>query len=205
MLSRLKIIIDVLFALLIFTLFQFLPKPDIDNFDASSIYKAFSESATNFSVIGIGIALILIYWAQNNLVINNLTKTNNLHSTLSILSVFSLMMYLYFVRLDVEFANVTLLIRMQSITLAVSGFLNIIAWYFATKDNLLDSTKVDVEVEKEQVYLKLLPEPIVAFISIFIAGYGSTIWTLSWLLIIPVGYLLKKYRMHLLNSILKTK
>ena len=44
------------------------------------------------------------------------------------------------------------------------------------------------------MYLKYLPEPIVSVLTLPLAYFGPLVWTLGWLLLIPVGWGLKKYR-----------
>lgn len=191
-LIRLQVVIDVLFALLIFTLFQFLPRPEIDNFTKDTIVEAFLSRGLNFLVIGVGITLVLMYWNQNNMQFGNLERTDGKHATLSILSIFCLMLYLYFVRLDVELDGVVFALQMESVTLALSGFLSIYSWHYAIKKDLV-SNKLK-EIDQNIVYYKLMPEPIVALLSLPFATFGADIWTLSWLLLVPVGWGLKKYR-----------
>jgi len=191
-LLRLQVIIDVLFALLIFTLFQFMPRPDVDNFTRETMVEAFANSYMNYLLIVVGIILILIYWNQNNLQFGNLNRTDGKHATISLLSVFCLMLYLYFVRLDVELDGVTLALHLESVSLALSGFLGIYSWHYAIKKGLVNDKLT--RVEQDSVYLKLMPEPIVAAMTFPFAVFGPKIWTLSWLLLIPVTWLLKKYR-----------
>jgi hypothetical protein len=49
-------------------------------------------------------------------------------------------------------------------------------------------------LERDQVYLKLMPEPITAILTIPFASIGPNYWTFSWLLLIPVSWILKKIR-----------
>ncbi len=194
-LIRLQVVIDVLFALLIFTLFQFLPRPDVDHFTKETMVEALTNSYMNYLLIAVGIILILIYWNQNNMQFGNLERTDGTHATISILSIFSLMLYLYFVRLDMELGGAVLALQMESVTLSLSGFLSIYSWHYAIKKGLV-SDKV-TRLEQNTVYLKLMPEPVVAVLTLPFAIFGPDIWTLAWLLLIPVSWLLKKYRHHL--------
>jgi hypothetical protein len=194
-LIRLQTVIDVLFALLLFTLFQFMPRPEVDNFTRETMVEAFAQSYTNYLVIIVGIVLILMYWNQNNMMFGNLGRSDGRHATISILSIFSLMLYLYFVRLDMELDGAILALQMESITLALSGFLSIYSWHYAIKNKLISD--IVTRTEQDSVYLKLLPEPIVALLTLPLATFGADIWTLGWLLLIPVGWLLKRYRVHL--------
>jgi hypothetical protein len=191
-LFRLAVIIDVLYALMIYKLFTFMPNPDIDHFDREELYKVLTESYLNYTVIFIGLVLVILYWGMSNLQFGNLKRTDGIHSTLSILQVFTLMLYIYFVRLDAQFGGEVLLMQMQSLFLALAGLLSVWSWHYALKNNLVSDAPS--KLEKETTYMKLMPEPIVALLTIPFAYFGPGIWTLSWLLLIPVGWILKKYR-----------
>lgn len=194
-LIRLQNVIDVLFALLIFTLFQFMPRPEVDHFTSETMVQAFADSYMNYLVIAVGIVLILIYWNQNNMLFGNLVRTDGKHSTISILSVFCLMLYLYFVRLDMELDGAVLALQLESVSLALAGILSIFSWHYAIKHKLVSENLS--RADQDSAYLKLLPEPIVAAITFPFAVMGPDIWTLAWLLLIPVTWLVKKYRHHL--------
>ena len=195
-LLRLAVIIDVLYALIIYKLFLFLPRPEVDGFTKDDLVEVLSTSYLNYLVMFVGFVLVLIYWGQSNLMFGNLRRTDGKHSVLSLLQVITLMIYLYFVRLDVEFDGAVIALQMESVFLAISGFIGIWSWHYAIKNNL-NSEHVDLK-EQNQVYLKIMPEPIVSVLSFPFAVFGPDIWTLSWLMLIPVGYILKRYRKRLL-------
>ncbi|MCK5337878.1 MAG: hypothetical protein KAJ50_03665, partial [Bacteroidales bacterium] len=136
-LIRLEVMIDVLFALMIYKLFTFMPNPDIDGFGRDELYKVLTESYLNYTVIFIGLVLVIIYWGMNNLQFGNLDRTDGKHATLSILQVFSLMLYIYFVRLDAQFEGEVFLMQLQSTFLALAGFLSVASWYYAIKNGLV--------------------------------------------------------------------
>ena len=58
-LFRLEVLIDVLFALMIFKLFTFMPNPEIDGFGREELYSVLSESYLNYTVILIGLLLVI--------------------------------------------------------------------------------------------------------------------------------------------------
>ena len=134
---RLSVLIDVLYALMIYKLFTLMPNPEVDGFGRDEIYEVLTESYLNYTVIFIGIVLIILYWGLSNRLFGNLKHTNGRHSTLSILQIFTLMLYIYFVRLDAEFPGETSLMVMQSIFLAIAGFLSVYSWHYALKNNLV--------------------------------------------------------------------
>ena len=191
-LLRLAIIIDVLYALIIYKLFLFLPRPDVDGFTKDDLVGVLSNSYLNYMVMFVGFVLVLIYWGQSNLQFGNLERTDGKHATLSLLQVITLMIYLYFVRLDVELDGAVIALQMESIFLAISGFFAIWSWHYAIKNSLI--SKNLTKEDQGNVYLKLMPEPIVSVLSFPFAAFGADVWTLSWLLLIPVGYILKRIR-----------
>lgn len=191
-LQRVSIIVDVLFALMIFRLFTLMPNPTLDGFDRSNVTDVLLTSYLNYAAIGVGLVLTLLYWGLNNVVFNNLKRTNPLHSVLTIVQVFLLMLYLYFVKLDLEMDSPLVILIAQSVSLALAGFAALLAWYYANRNNLV-SKKLTTE-ELDKIYLKIMPEPIVSVLTIPFAWFGPGIWTASWLLLIPVGMLSKYLR-----------
>jgi uncharacterized membrane protein len=186
-LIRLEMIIDVLFALMIYKLFAFMPSPEADGFDINELLDVVSQSYLNYTVIAIGLVLVIRYWGMNNLQFGNLERTDGWHATLSILQVFTLMLYLYFVRLDVQFENHVTLMQLQSLFLALAGIFALGSWHYAIRNGLVSGDPT--ELEKDRMYIKLLNEPIVSLLTFPLAWLGPLVWTLGWLLLIPVGYI----------------
>ena len=192
---RVITIIDVLYALLIYQLFNLMPRPEVDGFTREELTEVLSHSYVNYLGIFVGLVLILLYWGQSNLQYGNMDRTDGRHSVLSILQVFFLMLYLYFIRLDLQFDSPVLTLQMQSITLALAGFFSVWGWYHADKNELTSDSLTTLE--KDQVYLKLMPEPITAVLTIPFALIGPNFWTFSWLLLIPVSWILKRIRIRM--------
>jgi hypothetical protein len=186
-LIRLEIMIDVLFALMIYKLFAFMPNPDVDKFGSDELLRVLTESYLNYSVIIIGLVLVILYWGMNNLQFGNLERTDSWHATLSILQVFTLMIYTYFVRLDVQFGNHLLLMQLQSLFLALAGIFAVGSWHYAIKNHLVSDDPTDLE--KDTMYIKLMNEPVVSLLTFPLAWLGPLVWTLGWLLLLPVGYI----------------
>ena len=191
-LNRIMIIIDVLYALMIFQLFLMMPHPEIDNFTANELVTVLKTSYINYLAMFVGMVLILLYWGQNHVVFGNLDRTDGTLSVIAILQTFILMLYLYFVRLDLEMGGQTLVLRLESVSLAIAGGIGVWAWHYANKRQLFSDKLSDLEVDK--TYLKLMPEPITSILTIPFAVFGPDIWTMSWLLMIPVSYILKRIR-----------
>jgi hypothetical protein len=75
-LMRLEVMMDVLFALMIYKLFAFMPNPNVDGFGSDELLRMLSESYLNYCVIIIGLVLVILYWGMNNLQFGNLERTD---------------------------------------------------------------------------------------------------------------------------------
>lgn len=192
-LTRLQTIMDVVFALLIWRIFQFLPRPSKEEWGlGKELFDILLNYAANFQIVFIGIILVLIYWGQNNTLFGNLSRTDGRHAVISLLQVFFLMIYLYFVRLGVEFEGDVSSLALQSISLALAGFAAISAWRYACKDRRLITEALSDE-EIRELRIKTLPEPLAAVISIPFAWLSSEAWSLSMLAgVVLFGWLLKR-------------
>ena len=189
-LSSLKIVVNVLYALLIFQTFLILPRPDDPDLEYFSLLQIFSENAMKLVVIIVGLILIIIYWIQTNKQLGNLVRSSPIHASLAIVQMVCLMLYLYFVRFDMEFDGMTLALQMQSVFLALAGFIGVYNWMYVRKNDLT-SDQIDKHEERAML-MQFLPEPMASLFSLPFATFGPGIWTLSFLIIIPLGYFLKK-------------
>jgi hypothetical protein len=141
-------------------------------------------------VIVVGLILILIYWIQTNKQLGNLVRSSPIHASLAIVQMVFLMLYLYFVRFDMEFDGMTLALQMESIFLALAGFFGVYNWMYVRK-NELTSDQIGKHEERAMLF-EFLPEPMASLFSLPFATLGPAVWTLSFLIIIPLGYFLKK-------------
>lgn len=198
-LNSLKIVINVLYALLIFQAFLILPRPDDPELEYHSLPQIFSDNIMQLVIIVVGLIMIIIYWIQFNRQLGNLVRSSPMHATLAIVQMICLMLYLYFVRFDLAFDGMTLALQMESIFLALAGFIGVYNWVYARR-NKLTSTQVD-EKEERAILYQILPEPIAALFSLPFATLGPTAWTISFLIIIPVGYFFKLRRIKQENHI----
>jgi hypothetical protein len=191
-LNSIKIVVNVLYALLIFQVFLILPRPEDPELITLSLDQLFQDNMLTLLVIGIGIILILIYWIQFNRQMGNLVRSSPIHASIAILQMVSLMLYLYFLRFDVEFDGLILALQMESIFLALAGFLGVLNWKYA-RYNKLTSDKINDQEEKDLFY-SLLPEPLASLFTLPFAQFGADIWTIAFLAIIPIGVFLKWIR-----------
>ena len=189
-LFSLKILINVLFALLLFQTFMILPRPDDPELEYYTLQQIFSGNKDQLLVILVGLILTLTYWVQINKQLGNLTRSTGFHASMGVLQMFCLMLYLYFVRFDMEFDGLKIALEMQSVFLALAGFIGVFNWVYARRQKLT-SKNINDQEEKVMFY-KLLPEPLAALFSLFFASMGPETWTLSFLIIIPLSIIFSK-------------
>jgi len=190
-LRRLHTLLDVVYALLIIRLFMMLPNPEpseVVGFDPLAI---FTEGGDRFVMLIIGFILILIYWFQSNKTTGNLVKTDGKHTMFSLLQIFFLVFYLYSVRLDLVFESDVLALFMQSVSLALAGFMGVLGWVYATNNTELISEAV-TEQEAKDIKIGILAEPLAATFTIPFAFISPLFWNLSWLSVLVLGWFLKK-------------
>ena len=191
-LNSLKIVINVLYALMIFQAFLILPRPDDPELEYQSLSQIFSDNVMQLIIILIGLILIVTYWIQFNKQLGNLVRSSPAHASLAIIQMICLMLYLYFVRFDMAYDGMTLALQMESIFLALAGFVGVINWIYARR-NGLTSDQINDE-EELSILFKLLPEPTASLISLPFAVFGPDIWTISFLSIIPLTYIFNRIR-----------
>ncbi|MEQ8325085.1 MAG: hypothetical protein RIC15_01625 [Vicingaceae bacterium] len=192
LLSSVKIVVNVLFALVIFQAFLILPRPDDPDLEYFTLSQIFQDNIMTLLVIVVGMILVILYWIQFNRLIGNLKRSTPMHASLSLMQVIFLMLYLYFMRFDIEFDGMKLALQMESVFLALAGFTAAINWMYARSSGLISKTMTDEE--KDDLFYKILPEPLASAFTFPFAVYGPDIWTIAFLSIIPFGMILKRIR-----------
>jgi uncharacterized membrane protein len=184
--------LDVTFAIMLWRIFQLLPNISGPG-DEASLLLALSEQRGVFILCLVGIVLTIVYWVQNNSLFGNLERTDTTHAILAILQVFTLLLYLRAVRWGIDIGPTTLTLSLQSIFLALAGFLAGIGWKYAIKNRrLLSEAITDQEAKQQQI--SILAEPISAIISLPFAWVGPLAWEISWFVYPLAAWILKRYR-----------
>ena len=191
-LKRVQTLIDVIYGVLIFHLLTFLPQPTQDQLERKAILEMFAENGTNLLIILIGFILILIYWTQNNKQFGYLRKSDNKHAIYSIIQMFCLMIYLYFMRLDNETEGLDITLLMQSVFLALAGFIGVFSWKYAEKNDFFMEGMTPQK--SRDTMFSFLSEPITAVVTIPFAFLGPGWYTIAWLSAIPIGMFLKRQK-----------
>lgn len=192
LLNSIRVVINVLYALMIFQAFLILPRPDDPELAYHTLPQIYSENLMQIVVIVVGLILILMYWIQFNTQLGNLVRSSPMHASLAVVQMICLMIYLYFVRFDMEYDGMKLALQMESIFLALAGFIAAFNWRYARK-NGLTSDQID-EKEELNIFYKILPEPLASLFTLPFASLGPAYWTIAFLSIIPFSFILKLIR-----------
>ncbi len=192
LLNSIRVVVNVLYALLIFQVFLILPRPDDPELKYHTLGQIYSENLNQILVIVVGLILIIMYWVQFNRQLGNLVRSSPMHASLSVVQMICLMLYLYFVRFDMEFDGMKLALQMESLFLALAGFIGAFNWRYA-RVNKLTSDQIN-DNEEMSIFYSLLPEPMASLFTLPFAAFGPGIWTISFMSIIPIGYILKLVR-----------
>jgi len=192
-------LIDVVFGLMIFRLFILLPHPTDEQLANRDLIGMFAESGTELLIILIGIILIIIYWGQSNIQLGFLERVDTKVATLAIVQVFSLLIYLYFTRLDNETEGDEFTLLMESVFLSIAGFVGIYSWNYSWRKGFF--SKDLTHSESIEISTSFYAEPVVAALTIPLAFIGTTFYTIGWLLLIPIGIIFKRRKRKKLAEI----
>jgi hypothetical protein len=118
-----------------------------------------------------------------------LDRTDAVHTGLSILSVFFLLLLLYVVRVSEQVAAPSRRAG-ESIAVALIGIAAGAAWWWARRKGL-----VREGISKEEmlsVQIEAFTEPLTALVTVPFASVGEIAWNLAWFAYIPIAAFLKR-------------
>ncbi len=188
-LRRLETLVDVVYGITIWRLFMLLPRPE-ENADWASLLEMLVDSWLNFAVAAIALIIVIIYWVQSNLLFKYLARTDGWHIGFTIAQVFSLLLFLYAIRVGIAFeANATTRIFESSMA-CLLGVWSFAAWYYALHKGGLVTDELDAE-EAKSITERIKAEPVTAAITIPFAA-GVWMWELSWFIYPFVVYIYKR-------------
>lgn len=180
-LTRLERLMDVVFALVIWRLFTFLPDLKTDGSNWESVADLLIQEWDSFFFVLLAVIIVIVYWSQNNSLLGNLKRTNGVHTAISVFQLIFVLFFLYAINAGIHLGSGSDSRLFESVTAMLVGVAAWIAWYYAMqKAHLLDP-----ELSKEEAELiaqRNLAEPITAALTIPFAFAGPYVWELSWFL-----------------------
>ncbi|MHC4956334.1 MAG: TMEM175 family protein [Planctomycetota bacterium] len=186
-LRRLEFLIDVVFGIAIVRMLLLLPRPE-DGMKVHDFTELFKDRTGAMVMVVIGLVWIIIFWIQNNRVFGTLETTDTRHTVISMAQLCATMLFIYAVRLGVEFDGQRGAMLFESTAAVLMGALAIAGWLYASKNHrLIADALTDSDVRR--MTASLLTEPIAAVLTIGAAFFGPLAWTASWFVF---GFLVKK-------------
>lgn len=131
-----------------------------------------------------------LLWIQSNLLFKYLVRTDGWHIGLSIAQLFSLLLFLYAIRIGVGFEAGPATRIFESSMACLLGVFSFAAWYYALHKGNLVTDELDVD-EAKSITERIKAEPVTAAITIPFAA-GMWMWELSWFIYPFVVYIYKR-------------
>ncbi len=187
-LSRLERISDVIFALVIWRLFTFLPTQKIGENKWASVTEMLTTEWLIYVFVLVAMVIVIIYWVQSNELLGNLKKTDGIHTAISIFQLFFVLLFIYSIGAGIRIGSNNDSRMFESIMAMMVGLMSLLSWHYAMhKGNLLDP-KLDAD-DAIHIRQKNMAEPITAAITIPFALIGPVFWELSWFIYPFIKYL----------------
>lgn len=190
-LKRLTMLMDVVFALIIWRIFMILPRPDGDMEQWNSVLQMLQNNWDKFLLVLLSTIIVIVYWVQNNNLLGKLKRTNTVHTSIAIFQLIFLLLLLYSIGLGVHNEGELVTKVMESVTAFLVGLMAYLGWRYA----MLTAKIVADDVTEDEAKATLeqnLAEPITAAITIPFVFVGPLAWELSWFLYPFIKYLFNR-------------
>lgn len=192
-LKRLGTLTDVVYAIVIWRIFTLIPRPGVADWHWDSVASFLTSNILTFALVIIALTITIIYWLQNNALFGNLERTDSLHTAISILQLFFLLIFLYSIRLGVVLGASRATRVFESSAAALVGIASVAGWYYAMKNRRLLASDLTQE-DANALLDRIMAEPITAIITIPCAFIGPIVWEISWLSYLLIAAVLKRRR-----------
>ena len=180
--DRLATLVDSIYALVLVILVTYLPIPSEEQWAGGNLTDFLNSHKEHIFPVIIALILLTTYWIQNNNLVGNLIRTDAIHSSISLLQILFVFLYLYVVILGTvpEFEGTPTILALQSLTASFIGIAGVISWFYAQHNHRLLSEEL-TDAEIKEMKLSLLGEPITALVTLPCAFLGGFVWEISWL------------------------
>lgn len=178
-LKRLCTLTDVVFAITIWRIFMLIPRPGANAGNWSSLGEYFRLEWLALLILIVGLIFTIVYWLQNNTLSSKLARTDTKHTVLSIVQIFSVLVFLYSLRMGIEVGDALSARAFESLAAANVGLWGALAWRYACKNRRLLRDDV-TDLEARQLAMSITSEPLTAAITVPFAFVGPIFWELSW-------------------------
>lgn len=177
-LRRLEVLTDVVYGVALWRVFMLLPRPDEPQWSWHSWRGFFASEGHTVVVIGIGVAVLIIYWLQSNTLLSLVRRADGKFAVRAILQVFFVLLFMFAVRVGAELPSSPGTRGLESFSALLLGLSAHWMWTYAFKERRLLHDDV-TDAEARAVHRKIGAEPATAAFTIpFI--YVPLLWDLSW-------------------------
>jgi len=178
-LSRLETLTDVVYGIVLWRIFVLIPKPGDTGFNGTSISSYVSDNLATFVLVIVAVAITIIYWLQNNVLFGNLEKTDGRHTALSILQLFTLLIFLTAIKVGIFLEASPPNRAFESGAAALMGLFAGLGFSYAVKNRRLLLPEVS-DADARKLSIRIMAEPITAVFTLLFV-FTPILWELSWL------------------------
>lgn len=178
-LHRLGTLTDVVYAITIWRIFELIPRPGIDDASWPSLEAYFASEWLALLILLVGLIFTIVYWLQSNTLSSGLARTDGTHSVLTLVQIFSVLVFLYSLRMGIEVGDALGARAFESLAAANVGLWGALAWRYARKNRRLLRDDV-TDLQAKRLAMRITGEPITAAITVPVAFVGAIFWELSW-------------------------
>lgn len=178
---------DVVFALVIWRLFTFLPVKEVEDGRWASVLEMLQDEWLTFVIVLVAILIVTIYWLQNNMLLGNMKKTDGVHTVISIFQLFFVLLFLYAIGTGIRIGGGVDSRAFESVMAMMVGIMSLVGWHYAMHKGEMLDPELSAE-EAKHIRQKNMAEPVTAVITIPFAFIGPVAWELSWFLYPVIKY-----------------
>lgn len=180
-LSRLKMVMDVVYGIVIWRLFLLLPRPQEEDAGRwESVTDMIASEWASYILPLLALLIVTVYWVQNNELFGCLESTDSIHTGISIFQIFFLLLFLHSIGVGLVFEAASDSRILESGTVFLVGAFSYWGWRYAMENGLVSK---ELPMNKaNQLRQQNFAEPVTALTTIPFAFIGPIAWELSWFL-----------------------
>jgi hypothetical protein len=175
--------LDVLYALIVFRMLAYLPSAEDMTWVGKPLGllgRLIHERRELWRPV-MGIGLTVICWTLNNKRLNQLKRTDGVHTLINLVQMAFVCLFLYFAIADPMLAGGTSSRALQCASLALAGVTGEWAWAHARRYGLVDARVPRKQLD--EVGRRGRTETATAVLNMPLAWVGTITWTLGWFVI----------------------
>lgn len=177
-LRRLETLTDVVYGISIWRVFILFPRPDELAWNWHSWQEFFAAEGLTVLLIGIGLAVLTIYWLQSNALFSLVRGADGRFAASAIAQLFFVMLFLFAIRVGSEVPASAWTRGFESFAALLLGLSARETWRYASRDRRLLEDDVTDE-EARVVRRRISAEPATAALTLpFVLT--PILWELAW-------------------------